>query len=107
MKVLITRGAGDSLAPESIIDPLIVSPSVGADKGKQYLYDEGFDKKNYAIDVPYRDPIYPTDLISVLDGSVGESFVTRVTGHLITVELNGDKAAASINSSLSLERSEV
>lgn len=106
MKVLITRGAGDSLAPETIIDPLAISPSVGADRGKQFLYDEGFDKKNYEIDVPYRDAIYPTDLIAVLDGSIGESFVTRVTGHLITVELDGDKGAASIVSSLSVERSD-
>ena len=106
MRVLVSRDLSGEIkmSPETLFDPLCNIQSVGVEKGKCFLYDEGFNKKIYDIELPYRDQIYPSDLIGVHDGTLGESFVGRVTSHSINiVQTDG---AISIDSALTVERSE-
>ena len=103
MRVLVSRGAGDKLAPEVIFDPLCNIQVIGVERGMSYLYDEGFNKEIYVINLPYRIPIYPGYLIAVHHGAVGESFVGRVTAHEIQVVKDND--AVVVNSTITLERS--
>lgn len=104
MRVLVSRGAGDKLAPETIVDILCNVQSVGVDRGKQFLFDEGMNKRTYEISLPYRKEIYPSDIIAIHDGSVGESFVGRVTAHTISITQND--GAISVDSNLTVERSD-
>ena len=105
MRVVISRAAGDVLSPEVLIEPLAVLESVGVKRAQQYLYDEGFNKFNYELTLPYRGEVYPTDIISVHDASVGGSFVGRCVGHTISIHKDNDVLFAT--STISVERSEV
>ncbi len=104
MRVLISRGAGDKLAPETIVDILCNVQAVGVDRGKQFLYDEGMNKRTYEISLPYRNQIYPSDIIVVHNGTVGESFVGRIIAHTINITQND--GAISVDSNLTVERSD-
>ena len=104
MRVLVTRGAGDNLAPDIIVDELCVIQAVGIERGKVFLYDEGFTKRVYEITFPYRGVIYPTDLIALHDSSVGESFVGRVTAHSIAIA--SEEGTRTVQSTVTLERSD-
>lgn len=103
MRVLVSRAAGDKLAPEIIYDSLCTTQAVGVERGRSYLYDEGFIKEIYTIVLPYRVPIYPSDLLAIHHGEVGESFVARVTSHEIFIGIEND--ARIINSTITAERS--
>lgn len=103
MRVLVSRGAGDKLAPEVIFDSLCNVQSIGVAHGQQYLYDNGFIKQIYVITLPYRMQLYPGDLIAVHHGSVGQSFVARVTAHSIHIGQEND--ARFIHSTITVERS--
>lgn len=105
MKVLVTRGAGDKLAPEVIFDVLCNVQSVGVERGKSYLYDEGFNKRLYEVKIPYRGIVYPSDLVTVYDGSVGEGFVGRVISHVVSI--TQEDGAVSVDSTITVERSEI
>ena len=104
MRVLITRKAGDKLAPDVIVDTLCTTTLVGTERGKAYLYQTGFDKKMYELTLPYRRPIYPTDTVTIHDGTVGESFVGRVTRH--EIQITQSDGAISIDSTVTVERNE-
>jgi len=103
MRVLVSRGAGDKLAPEVIFDSLCNTQAVGVERGMSYLYDEGFNKEIYVITLPYRVPIYPGYLVAVHHGAVGESFVGRVTAH--EIQVTKENGAIVANSTITLERS--
>jgi len=104
MIVLVSRAAGDKLAPETLVDVLCNSQNIGVEKGKSYLYDQGFNKKPYEVTLPYRRPIYPSQLAAVHGGSIGASFVGRVTSHNINItQIEG---AISVESAVIIERSE-
>jgi hypothetical protein len=104
VRVLVNRKAGDKLAPEIIVDILCNVQAVGIDRGKQYLYDEGMNKRVYEISLPYRKQIYPADVIVVHNGSVGESFVGRITAH--TINITQSDGAITVDSLITVERSE-
>lgn len=104
MRVLVSRGAADNLAPETLVDPLCTTQVVGVEKGKAYLYDEGYHKREYIIELPYRKAIYPSQTMTVHDGAVGESFVGRVAAHGINItQVDG---AMSVDSTITVERSD-
>ena len=103
MRVLVSRGTGDKLAPEVIFDSLCTTQNVGVERGRCYLYDEGFIKEIYTISLPYRVPIYPGYLLAIHHGAVGESFVARVVAHEIHIGTEND--ARVINSTITVERS--
>jgi len=104
MRILVTRGAGDKLAPETLIDTLCTTNDIGKEKGSTYLYDEGYNKRLYEMQFPYKGKIYPTDLIAVTDNNLGESFVGRVIFH--KVDINMTNNTLSINSTVIVERKE-
>lgn len=103
MRVLVSRGAGDKLAPDTIFDPLCNIQSVGVERGKSYLYDEGFNKRIYEVKLPYRKAIYPSNILAIHDGSVGESFVGRVVSHVVSI--TQENGATSVESAITVERS--
>ena len=106
MRVTVTRGAGDKRAPEIIIDPLCIRQNVATERGKAYLYDVGFDKKEYTLTTPYRQAIYPGLEIGVHDSTLGESFVALVVSHTIEMTMN-ESGGVEIYSILIVERSMV
>ena len=103
MRVLVSRGAGDKLAPEVIFDSLCTTQSIGVERGRCYLYDEVFIKEIYTISLPYRVPIYPGYLLAIHHGAVGESFVARVVAHTINIRQDNDTRV--IDSTITVERS--
>lgn len=105
MRILVTRGLGDNLAPDSIIDSLCTTVGVGTLRGMTYLYDEGYNKKVYTLTVPYTGKIYPAELVTVHDSSLGESFVGRVVSHSVTISIENDESLI-IESTLVVDRKE-
>jgi hypothetical protein len=104
MRVLVSRGAADRKSPEVIVDPLCTLQTVGVERGKAYLYDEGYNKREYVIESPYRKPMYPANTITVHEGSIGESFVGRIMSQeILVIQENG---AVSISSAITVERSD-
>jgi len=104
MRIIVTRGAGDKLAPETLIDPLCTTVGIGTEKGKAYIYDVGYNKRMYELTFPYQGPIYPTNLVAVHDNTLGESFVARVVHHSINIRtIDG---AVLIESNVIAERKE-
>ncbi len=104
MRILVTRGAGNKLAPETLIDPLTVTTNIGVEKGKTYLYDEGYNKRIYELRLPYSGKMYPTETVAIHDNNLGESFVGRIVSH--SVDIKVEKDALSIESILIVERKE-
>ena len=104
MRVVISRLAGDKLAPDVIVDTLCTVSLVGAERGKTYLYHTGFDLRLYELTLPYRRPIYPTDIIAIHDGTVGESFVGRATRH--EIQITQSDGSISIDSTITVERND-
>lgn len=103
MKVTVKRGSGNNIAPDIIVDPLCNTQTVGVARGMMFLYDEGMDKQIYVITIPYRRKIYPSDIIAVHYGKLGESFVARVIQH--DIKIYSENEALNIDSVLTVERS--
>jgi len=104
LRVLVSRGAADRLAPETIIDSLCTEQIVGVERGKAYLYDEGYHKREYVLELPYRRAMYPADTVTIHDGSVGESFVGRVTAH--EIRITQTDGIVAVESTVTVERSD-
>ncbi|OYT14769.1 MAG: hypothetical protein B7C24_16595 [Bacteroidetes bacterium 4572_77] len=90
MRILVTRGAGDKLAPETLIDVLCITTGIGTERGKVFLYDEGYNRRMYEIIIPYTSKIYPSDLVAIHDNSLGESFVARVVSHTVKIKMENE-----------------
>ncbi len=103
MLVRVVRGAGDSMAPEMLFDPLCTTQAVCTDKGVSYLYDEGLNKRIYEVSIPYRGVINMFDRVALFDSSLGESFVGRVIAHQVVI--SNDDGAVTVISSITIERS--
>lgn len=103
MKVLVQRGTGDNQASEALIDELCNTLTPATAKGQSFLYQEGFDKMFYDIEMPFRIPLICGDLLEMNDNSLGESFKARLSGWSVNIELEVD--TIQINQQLSLERS--
>lgn len=104
MRILVSRGAGDKLAPETLIDPLCTTSGIGTAKGQMYLYDEGYNKRMYEVTFPYIQAVYPSDIVAIHDNTIGESFVARVVSHSINVSV--EDGVVVIDSTLLVERKE-
>ena len=103
MKTLIQRSTGDNVSPDLIVNPLCVTELVCTEKGKEYLYSEGFDVLNYEIEIPFRQSLVCSDLINVLDISIGETFYSRLSGWSLGVSVQDGKVA--VKQVLTVERS--
>ena len=103
MKTLIQRSTGDRVSPDLIINPLCTTELVCTEKGKEYLYSEGFDVLNYEIEIPFRQSLVCSDLINVLDISIGETFYSRLSGWSLGVSVQDGKVA--VKQVLTVERS--
>lgn len=103
MKVLVQRGAGDKQASETLVDELCNTLIPAVAKGQNFLYQEGFDKLLYDIEIPFRFPLLCGDTVEVNDISIGECFKSRLSSWSIAVVLTED--TVQIDQQLSLERS--
>ena len=103
MKTLIQRSTGDNVAPDLIINPLCNTELVCTEKGKEYLYSEGFDILNYEIEIPFRQSILCSDIVNVLDISIGEEFYSRVSGWSLSLSLTD--GLVTVKQTLTVERS--
>jgi hypothetical protein len=103
MKALIQRGTGDNIAAEALVDPLCVTGAVSAEKGKAFLYSEGFDISEYETEIPFRGALICSDIIEVLDASMGEQFYARLAGWQLNISKTND--AVKIRQGLQIERS--
>lgn len=106
MRVTVSRGAGDKKAPEILIDPLCTRHDVATERGRTYLYDNGFTKRIYTISIPYRGEVYPGMEYAIHDSTLGESFVARVTAHNVSMQQDGN-GKLTIRSVLTVVRSMV
>lgn len=104
MKTLIQRAAGDNIAAEALVDPLCVTEPVCAEKGKAFLYSEGFDVLNYDITIPFRKALSCGEIVEVLDASMGETFRARLAGWQLTAT-HTTGGAMVVRQTLQLERS--
>jgi hypothetical protein len=80
MKVTVTRGSGDNPSPDVLINNLCVTEAIGIEKGKAYLYDEGFDKLMYSMQVKIPRDFICGDIIEFYDPDYGTIIRGRIIG---------------------------
>ena len=103
MKIKVIRGLGNRLATEVLVNALAEKITPATNLGREYLYQNGFDKRNYSITLPLRDNIICGDLIEVNDASIGDVFQGRLKSWSISGTLSND--AVDITQSFDIERS--
>lgn len=64
--------------PNVLTDALIDTIGVAVNKGKKYLYDIAWDEKDYSLTFPFRHILKPSDIASISDLSLSESFFGRI-----------------------------
>ena len=104
MKILVKREDGNNQAPDAIVDELCCTQNVCTERGKTFLYENGFDKMCFEIDIPYRQAISCGDIIKIMDASLGKEFFARVSGWSLHVDWNeGLNVTQTIKCEQSLE----
>ena len=102
MKVRVYRNSGDNEYPEILVDELCVTEQVGIQKGKCFLYDNGFDKLVYDVQTNLNKQLNPNDIAFIDDSSIGESFYGRITG--ININCIRNDGALDITQTLNIKR---
>lgn len=105
MLLRVIRGTGDKRA-DNIIDPLCTSRGVARQRGRNCLDEEGFNKTQYNLDMPYTVLPLPGQVVQVDDASIGESFKAKVAGWSLKVTAQTDSSPVSVDVAMTLERSE-
>ena len=103
MKITVQREAGDRPAPETLVDPLCTSSVPALEKGKAFLYDNGYNKKNFTITIPLRFFKFPGAIIEVHDTSINDVFKARLSSYSLTARHGGDGVVLS--QTMMIERS--
>jgi hypothetical protein len=80
MKVIVTRAAGDNPSPDVLINNLCVTEAIAIEKGKTYLYDVGFDKLMYGLQIKLPQNFICGDVIEFYDPDYGSIIRGRVIG---------------------------
>lgn len=102
MKVRVYRNVGDNEYPEILVDELCVNEQVGIQKGKCFLYDNGFDKLLYNVETNLTNQLNPNDIAFIDDSSIGESFYGRITA--IDINCDNNAGALDITQTLTVQR---
>lgn len=91
MKVIVTRASGDNPSPDILVNNLCVTEVVAIEKGKAYLYDLGFDKLMYTLQIKLPQNFVCGDIIEFYDPDYGNIIRGRVVGwsNICTVDNNG------------------
>jgi len=98
----VKRGEGDRLAPDPIVDNLCNAQAPAVNKGKNYLYDAGFEKKFYDISMPFRN-VSCGNTIEVQDVTLGQIFRAKVGSVRISAAVSSD--SVNIREDIKIERS--
>ena len=88
MKTLIQRDTGDNIAAQAVVDELCITELVCTERGKTFLYSEGFDTLNYEIQLPYRQAVNCGEIVEIMDVSLGQQFFARVSGWSLNIDAN-------------------
>ena len=102
MKLIIKRQTGDRLAPDPIIDKLCHAQVPALNRGQNYLYKNGFDKKFYDISTFFINGACG-DIIEIQDTSLGEIFKAKINAWNIEASIKNN--AIVIKQGIRLERS--
>jgi len=90
MKVIVSRGAGDNPAPDTIVDSLCTTDILGIKRGQAYLYDEGFDRLVFNITVKIPKILLCGDIIEFYDPDYGKTYRGKLTATSYSARANDD-----------------
>ena len=87
MKIRVYRDKGDIEYPEVLVDELCTTQLIGKQKGLTFLYDEGFDRLEYNIQIKYTNNILINDIVLISDSSIGENFYARISNIKVNCQM--------------------
>ncbi len=102
MKLMVKRDAGDRLAPDPVVDSLCNAQAPALSRGQNYLYENGFDKKFYNVNISFMGGACG-DTIEVQDTSLGKIFKAKLNGWKIQASIKND--GIIIKQNIRIERS--
>ncbi len=106
MKVIVSRGVGDNASPDIIVDPLCTIQHIGINRGKTFLYDQGFDKLLYSIEFKIPREFICGDIIDFYDPDYGLEVRGRIIDWAQSCSAQND-GSMSYSQTLIVEKSVV
>lgn len=88
MRIIVSRGLGDNPSPDVLVDSLLFSEAVATEKGKAYLYDNGFDQLDYTLHTKIPRDIKCGDILQFFDPDYGNEIKGRVVSWSNSCEMD-------------------
>ena len=104
IRVQVIRGDGDVEAPEQI-NPLSTQANAARELGRNYLDDNGFDKKLFDVVTPFRDMPETGLIAEVSESSLGDIFYAKITGWSISIDQMTETTPCLVRITTEIERS--
>jgi len=106
MRLRVTRGAGDCLAPEELSAGLACSEGPATQAGRNYLDANGVDRLETTLTCIRSDAAgaaMPGDLAAVIDTTAGETWRGKIASFALALEVD-DSGAATVSQTIVVER---